>query len=454
MLPLRTLAIAAAALACVCLLWWSTAWRDEDRALWRTYSDATAGINIALSLAILAAAYVASGWQDRAGRLARVLAGFLSLAVILVLLEIPAALGYDYRRVLNGPGNENFNLAVQGVNRRDPELISVHQPHSRFRGSVTGNLVAKLGIPNPTRYQVDVRYDRNGFRNAVDLTNADIVAIGDSFVEGAETPEDQILTSVLAGRLGVTVANLGQSGYGPQEELAVLRRYGMALGPRVVLWFFYEGNDLDNVERYERIRKIAASPNVPPEPLRERLFVRNLLKAFAGVTTPPRRIAGPDAVRYRGLFKRADGLQETVYLNDSEGPPGPNLAGDGPPDPRLFEMAAGFLAQADRLARDGSARFLLINVPYKFRVYEGLLELKPDSPVRGWRTNNLPELLGQWCAARGMEFLDATTVLRAAAEKGESVYLADDTHWSPAGHRVVAEAIVERLRTVASEWRP
>ena len=436
MRDLRKVAIAVAAAGCLGLLWWSTAGRDEDWALWRNYTAGTAAINIAASLAIIAAAYVLAGWEQRVPRLKAVLAAGLSLGAVLVLFEVPTILGYDYGRLLGTPGRETFHLVSMGVNRRDPELIALHQPNSRYRGSVQGNLVSKLGIPNAAPYDVDVRYDRNGFRNAVDLTNADIVAIGDSYVEGAETPEDQILTSIIARRLGVTVANFGQSGYGPQQELVVLRRYGMGLRPRVVLWFFFEGNDLDNVARYDGLRKLAASPDVPKAPFQDRSFVRNALWAAARLTTTPRRVASPEALRYGGSFMRADGRQEIVYLDENE----------RPTDPRVFEVAAGILEEAKRLALDGSARFLLINVPQKFRVYSGLLTLKPDSPVLGWRLNNLPDILAQWSRERDMEFLDMTPVLRAAAEKGESVYLPDDNHWSPAGHRLVADAIVDRLR--------
>ena len=114
---------------------------------------------------------------------------------------------------------------------------------------MTGNL-ARLGAI-PVTYNVDVAYHRNGFRNDEDLTRADIVAIGDSFVEGAETPRSLTVVGELGRRLGVTVANLGQSGYGPQQELVVLRRYGLPLAPKNVVWFLFGGNDLSDVSAYE-----------------------------------------------------------------------------------------------------------------------------------------------------------------------------------------------------------
>jgi hypothetical protein len=62
------------------------------------------------------------------------------------------------------------------------------------------------------------------------------------------------MPATVARLLDCTVANLGQSAYGPQQELAVLKRFGASLGPRLCIWTFYEGNDLDDVERYEQLR--------------------------------------------------------------------------------------------------------------------------------------------------------------------------------------------------------
>lgn len=38
--------------------------------------------------------------------------------------------------------------------------------------------------------------------------------------------------------------NLGMGGIGPLHELAILKEYGSVVRPKVVLWVYYEGNDL------------------------------------------------------------------------------------------------------------------------------------------------------------------------------------------------------------------
>jgi len=93
--------------------------------------------------------------------------------------------------------------------------------------------------------------------------NADIIVAGDSFVESVTTPTAQLTTSLLANLQGNVVANLGQYGYGPLEEMAVSKRYGLPLRPRTVFWMFFEGNDLKYVILYNYVTDERGKPPNP-----------------------------------------------------------------------------------------------------------------------------------------------------------------------------------------------
>ena len=54
--------------------------------------------------------------------------------------------------------------------------------------------------------------------------------------------------------LGATTYNLGVPGVGPYEYLEILRRFGLALEPRIVLLNIYEGNDLRDAVRFDEQR--------------------------------------------------------------------------------------------------------------------------------------------------------------------------------------------------------
>lgn len=92
--------------------------------------------------------------------------------------------------------------------------------------------------------------DEHGFHNPPGLWEAapiDIVAVGDSFTLGSCVPSDQNMVARVRERYPLTV-NLGCSGNGPLMMLAGLREYMPHLRPKVVLWCYFSGNDLLDLE--------------------------------------------------------------------------------------------------------------------------------------------------------------------------------------------------------------
>jgi hypothetical protein len=98
---------------------------------------------------------------------------------------------------------------------------------------------------------VTYRSDRHGFNNPDDVwdrSSVDILAVGDSFVQGWCVPVDSSFVSVIRDRHHATL-NLGMEGNGPLVMLAAMKEYGPVVRPKVVLWFFFEGNDLVDLQK-------------------------------------------------------------------------------------------------------------------------------------------------------------------------------------------------------------
>ena len=87
---------------------------------------------------------------------------------------------------------------------------------------------------------VTYKSDRYGFNNPDTAWDGPVrlAAVGDSFTQGVCVPPGENYAALLGA------INLGSSGAGPLIELAAIKEYLPALKPRVVLWFFFEGNDL------------------------------------------------------------------------------------------------------------------------------------------------------------------------------------------------------------------
>ncbi len=97
--------------------------------------------------------------------------------------------------------------------------------------------------------------DEHGFNNPLGLhkkDEVDVALIGDSFVQGACVQQGEDVASRLRAS-ALRALSLGNGGDGPLSELATLIEYAAPLRPRVVLWFYYEGNDLLDLEAERRV---------------------------------------------------------------------------------------------------------------------------------------------------------------------------------------------------------
>ena len=135
-----------------------------------------------------------------------------------------------------------------------------------FLKSTTPPLLPLGGIANKTvvhcnesgHYAI-YQSDRFGFNNPDDVweeKSADWFLIGDSFVHGACVPEGSDIASQIRLQTGSHVINVGSSGNGPLIELATLTEYAEGQKPKRVLWFYYEGNDLERNLRKEKKSRV------------------------------------------------------------------------------------------------------------------------------------------------------------------------------------------------------
>ncbi|MGO9519603.1 MAG: alginate O-acetyltransferase AlgX-related protein [Candidatus Korobacteraceae bacterium] len=357
-----------------------------------------------------------------------------SVLFVLFCIELPALIGiFDYRTVI-GPYHMWW-----APNISDPELLAIHRPHAHQSGSAMGgDIASSYQIPHSdlTRFQWDVTYDRNGFRNQRDLERADIVVIGDSFVEGLTVTDTELGTSQLAMLQRAVVANLGQSTYGPLQELIVLKRYALPLRPRTVVWMFFEGNDLQDVIAYHKAREH------PPDFLHAfwaRSFTRSASLAVKRLLEPQVK---PPGTQRAGLCPTPEGKQLDTYFGYRAKP----LTQE---ERNALDETAQTLATAYQSCAAQGARLIFVFVPTKFRVMHDLCQFSENSECRNWTRSDMPERLmsALHSISPDIGYLDLTPYLVEAAKTGALPYYRDDEHWTPAGHKVAAETISHYLQS-------
>ena len=119
--------------------------------------------------------------------------------------------------------------------------------------------LADTGIGGPERFPVrintlglrgpEIRAERSDERGRV-------LVLGDSYVFGVGVPEEELLTTRLAGFLdpyfprGVDVANLGVAGYSTDQQVLLWRELGSRLSPDLVILVICDNDYLGNTENF------------------------------------------------------------------------------------------------------------------------------------------------------------------------------------------------------------
>ena len=394
--------------------------------------------NVLASYLLLWGAGFALSTAPRAQLKASFLMTTLSLALTVFILEGLALVQLvDYRKIL---GAQHKFAWLSAGNRYDEELLFKRDPglvleRVRYRGNIAEKWCLPAEGPPLT---VELSYDDHGFRNAETLSRADLAMIGDSYIEAVQTAWESTLPRLLAAATGWTVANLGISGYGPQQELAVLERYALPLDPKVIVWAFYEGNDLANLLEYEELRSRIGS-DLPSAPS---LFDRSLSKNL--LNTLYRRLKScepsPKAQAHSGTFRGPDDRDVRLYFVDRSD-------SMSPWEQIALARFESILTLAQQKAAARGVRLILLFVPTKLRVFREYVRFPDDSVYLRWTPNDLPARLEAMASKLSppIEFLDLTWAFRSATAQGELVYLANDSHWTPEGHRIAAAALADLL---------
>ena len=133
----------------------------------------------------------------------------------------------------------------------DAKLAYIEKPfHTDVTHDFRGHAYSPLyGIDvKPTT--VEWKTDGEGFRNSRTLSSADIVVMGDSYIEYGDNEADTFGKRLERHLPRLTVANLGKAGYNPFQYLEVFKRYGLKKQPKYALFCFYEGNDINEMKQY------------------------------------------------------------------------------------------------------------------------------------------------------------------------------------------------------------
>ena len=142
---------------------------------------------------------------------------------------------------------------------------------------------------NENGYYSTFKSDKYGFNNGEydwdkNQKEIDFFLIGDSYVHGACVNFEDTITGNLK-KNNLNVINIGMSGTGPLLQLATLREFKKLKKNKKYIWFYYDGNDLEdlNEELKNPILKMYLNDNTfsqqsPANQYKTDLILENILK--------------------------------------------------------------------------------------------------------------------------------------------------------------------------------
>ena len=293
---------------------------------------------------------------------------------------------------------------------------------------------------------VTIFRDEDGFRRpAIAADSYPIIAIGDSFTDGGQTP----WIDYLAGALNMPVRNLGWRGFGPLEYVQIMRDYGDD-GHEWILIAFFEGNDLGNIATSQ-----------------EALKTREMLTSSA-TAVPPDAPAEAFGIPTRDWYLYPlshPNLGDIAYLSSYLW----WLNGDSETyaQSQNIRMLRESLLEIQAMA--GDACLGLVYIPSKEHVYfpyadpqgnrQYVLENGGQLVINGagwldiadgavdyatWDANkdNLHGVVTDMLADMdGWTLIDLLPAFLDMAGDGVQTYYPYDSHWSDAGHRLAGETV-------------
>jgi len=304
-----------------------------------------------------------------------------------------------------------------------------------------GNRVLPLGmVPNTTIVDCNesgtwsiFRSDEHGFRNPRGLYRegrADLVLIGDSFAQGQCLVDGEDLASQFR-RAGFKALTLGAVGDGPLAELGTLTEYGRTLRPKVVLWMYYEGNDLEDLAKERKAPSLLRylDDSFSQNLIEKRALVDQSLKAY--ITTrekkeiQSKRQGGISQVDWSHVVRLWHLRKAILYQLFP-----PKL----PHDVILFSRV---LAKANERVRNWGGRLYFVYLPSLTRYTRG------DDNYDGVVSRNL--ILSSM-RRLGLPIIDFTDVLSRHPDPLSLFPFRRSIHYTPEGYELLSETIISHLQ--------
>ncbi len=330
---------------------------------------------------------------------------------------------------------------IEEQNNSIKSVLKVHGQEVIPLGGIAGRVTVMC---NENSQWVTYKSDKHGFNNPSEAWQSgpvEVGILGDSYAHGFCVPPDRNFAALIRQRYPATL-NFAMAGAGPMLELATWKEYLQPLKPKVVLWFYYEGNDLIDLQRERKnnllmrylkddfTQKLVALQTEIDQAIRDDIPRQRALestrRAKARRHTSSLLINFSNSSRLSNLRNRLSIInstttQEVHNLADLEGP---NL-----------DLFRDILAQVKTRLGAWGGKIYFIYLPAWPR-YSGI-DLKPVTKQR----DSVLALV----TSLGISVIDIHPIFQAESDPLSLFPFREPGHYTEKGHLLVAEEVMRKI---------
>mgnify|MGYP003346873115 CR=1 FL=1 len=271
-----------------------------------------------------------------------------------------------------------------------------------------------------------------------DLKNIDIILLGDSFVHGSCVEDKNTIAEIIRKKFPNTL-NLGFSASDPLLQYAILKEYGKLISPKLIIWFYFEGNDQIELEKtinsnYSKYLGNNFTSNLVNRQSEIDRFVLNKLnKSFSQKTFVKKDNQIKEFLKQRVTFYDIRFFFENRYLGYKEYKRLESFNG--------YKINSNFykiINKFEKKANELNSKILFIYLPDWSR-----FKLKKEENYHG-----RIEVIN-YIKKRNIKFLDMTEIFNK--EENPLILFDSDkfnAHYSEFGYQIVSESLLDFLKKV------
>ena len=295
-------------------------------------------------------------------------------SIIFTFYSFEIKLIFDQKKNLNFDTRSGYEV-YEDLKKNNLNVTIASQPANYLNLkeldllSLAGISKTKTIFCNENGYYAIYNSDRFGFNNPDeewDSKEIEYFIVGDSFTHGACVNRPDDIASVLRQYSKKNVLNLGQMGNGPLMEYATLREY-LAPNTKNVLWLYFEGNDLWDLENELKnniLNKYLTNQNFKQDLKIKQTQIDQFIKNYIEIKIEDNNLKN----RIIKFIK----LYNTRYLLFTRSQPIPQS-----PTPELMEI----LKLANELVASYGGRLYFVYLP-SFERYKKLLKVDSKQEIK------------------------------------------------------------------------